>query len=149
MTKSKNGMVTRNNTQLATCTLPVVVIKITFLLLVLVRYLLLFTPVNSYLTRCSWENLIFATTSGNISVIRYGVSQVTIPLLDLLIFHWIKWIHRKSFRENSIMYCNVMLIIGMLQLINSKVISFKVVLLRYQCLEMQNSILDWVHDFFS
>ena len=92
-------MVTRNNTQLATCTLPVGVIKTTFPLLALVRYLLQFTPVNSYLTRCSWENFIFATASGIVSTISCGVSLVTIPLLDLLIFHWIQW---KSFRENSI-----------------------------------------------
>ena len=85
--KSKNGMVTKNNTQLATCTLPVVVIKTSFPLLALVRYLLPFTPFNSYLTRCSWENLIFTTTSGNISVISCGISLVTIPLLDLPMFH--------------------------------------------------------------
>ena len=58
-----------------------------------------FTPVNSYLTRCSWENLHFATTSWNISDISYSVSLVTLPLLDLFIFHWIQW---KSFRKNSI-----------------------------------------------
>ena len=86
--KSKNGMVTRNSTQRATCTLPVAVIKISFLSQASVRYLLPFTQVNSYLTRCSWENLQFATTSGNISVISCGVSRaVTIPLLDLLVFH--------------------------------------------------------------
>ena len=49
-----------------------------------VRYQL---PFLSYLTRCSWENLHFAATSRNISVISCGVSLVTIPLLDLLIFH--------------------------------------------------------------
>ena len=80
-------MVTRNSTQLATCALLVAVIKITFPLLALVTYLLPFTPVSSYLSRCSWENLIFATASGNVSVISYGVCLVTIPLLDLLIFH--------------------------------------------------------------
>ena len=55
---------------------------VTFPSLALVRYLLPFTSANSYLTRCSWENLIFATTSGNISVISCGVSLVTIPVLD-------------------------------------------------------------------
>ena len=87
MTKSKNSMVTRNNTQLVTYTLPVAVIKIIFPPPVMVRYLLSFTPVNCYLTRCSWEHLIFATTSGNISVISCVVSLVTILLLDVLIFH--------------------------------------------------------------
>ena len=77
----------RNNTQLTMCTLPMAVIKITFPLLALVRYLLSFVLVNSYLTRCSWENLIFATASLNVSVISYGLSLVTKPLLDLLIFY--------------------------------------------------------------
>ena len=79
MTKSKNGMVTRNSTQLATCTLLVAVIKITFPSIALVWYLVPFTPVNSYQTRCSWENLHFATTSGNMSFTSCGVSLVTIP----------------------------------------------------------------------
>ena len=83
-------MVTRNNTQLTTCTLPVAVIKITFPSIALVRYQTPFTPVNSYLTKRSWENLIFATASGNVSVISYGVSLVT--------YHF--WIY-SSFSEFS------------------------------------------------
>ena len=75
-TKSKNGTVTRNNTQLVTCTLAVTVIKITLPSLAMVRYLLPFTPVNSYPTRCRWGNLIFATTSGYIYLISYGVFLV-------------------------------------------------------------------------
>ena len=54
MSESKNVMVTRNSTQLKTCTLPVAVIKITF------SSLLPFTPVNSYLSRCSQKHLVFA-----------------------------------------------------------------------------------------
>ena len=53
----------------------------------LVIYLFQFTPVNSYQTTHSWEKLISSTTSGNISVISYGVSLVTIPLLDLHSVH--------------------------------------------------------------
>ena len=83
-------MVTGNNTQLATCTIQMSVIKISFPLLALVRYLLPFTPVNSYLTICSWENLIFATASKNVAFISCGVSLVTIPL----------WIY--SFSLNSV-----------------------------------------------
>ena len=75
-------MVTRNSTQLATCTLLAAVIKMPFPSQDSVRYLLLFTPVNSYLTRCSWENLHFATTFGNKSVISCGVSVVIIPALN-------------------------------------------------------------------
>ena len=47
---TKISMVTRGIAQLGTCTLPVVVIKSTFPSLALVRYLLQFTLVNSYLT---------------------------------------------------------------------------------------------------
>ena len=54
MSKSKNVKVTRNSTQLETCTVPVAVIKITF------SPLLPFTPVNSYLSRCGQKNLVFA-----------------------------------------------------------------------------------------
>ena len=62
-------------------------IKNAFPPLALVRYELQFTPVNSYLTKCSWGNLIFATASWNVPVISYSVSLVTKPLLDLLNFH--------------------------------------------------------------
>ena len=55
-------MVTWSNTVMATSTLLLAVIKITFPSPALVRYLLSLTPVNGYLTRCSWENLHFATT---------------------------------------------------------------------------------------
>ena len=79
-------MVTRNNTQLERCTIPVSVIK-KIPLLPVVRYLLPLTPVNSYLTRCNWEHLIIATASRNVSVISCGLSLVTLPLLDSLIFH--------------------------------------------------------------
>ena len=80
MNKSKNGMVTRNSAQLATFTLLVAVIEITFPSLALVMYLLPFTPVNSYLTRCSLENLHFATASGKIdlSVTRSSLALVVV-----------------------------------------------------------------------
>ena len=42
-----------------TCTLPVAGIKIIFPSPALARYLLPLTPVNSYLTRCSWEIFTF------------------------------------------------------------------------------------------
>ena len=61
-------MVTRDNTQLTAYTLPVVVINTLHLIF-------------------SCENLIFTTTSVNVSVISYDVSLATILLLDLLIFH--------------------------------------------------------------
>ena len=62
-------------------------IKITFPMAPMVTYLLPFNPVDSYLTRCSSENFVLATVSGNESAISYGIPVVTIPLLDLLIFY--------------------------------------------------------------
>ena len=48
MTKSKSGMVTRGITQLATNTLPVLVIHCAFSLLPLGTYLLALTTLNNY-----------------------------------------------------------------------------------------------------
>ena len=79
-------MVTRDDTQLATLHITSGSNKNHIPSLALVRYLLAFTQINSYLTRCSWENLLFATTSGNVSVISCDVSLVALLLLDLLIF---------------------------------------------------------------
>ena len=59
----------------------------TFPLLALVRYLFSFTPINSYLIKCSWENIMFAIATGNVYVISYGVSLLAIPLLNLFIVH--------------------------------------------------------------
>ena len=42
---------------------------------------------------------LFITTFGKVSVVRYEVSYVSIPLLDFAWIHWIQW---NSFRENSI-----------------------------------------------
>ena len=35
-------------------------------------------------------------------VVRCGLSLVTLPLLNLVKIHWIQWIQRKQFGENSI-----------------------------------------------
>ena len=48
------------------------------------------------------ENSFYTTTSRNVSIVRYSMSSlVTILLLDFVMIHWISWIQRKSFRENS------------------------------------------------
>ena len=101
MTKSKSSMVTRGITHLATDTLPMVVIQSIFSLLPLGRYLLLLT-LNRYQPTNSSGKLLFTTISRNVSIVRYRISLVTILLLDLVMIHWIRWIRRKSFRENSI-----------------------------------------------
>ena len=62
MTKSKNGMVTRDNTPLATYKLPGGSNKNHIYITRSGKVLVPFTQINSYLTRCSWEILIFATT---------------------------------------------------------------------------------------
>ena len=44
------------------------------------------------------EIYFFTTTSRNVTVVRYGVSLVTIIHLDFVLIHWIQW---KWFRKNS------------------------------------------------
>ena len=102
VTKSKSSMATRGITHLATDTLSVLVIQIVFLLLCLGRYLLPVTTLNRYQPTDSSGKLLFTTVLRNISIVRYRISLVTILLLDLVMIHWIRWIQRKSFRENSI-----------------------------------------------
>ena len=45
--------------------------------------------------------LLFTTISRSVSIVRYRISLVTIQLLDLVMIHWVHWIQRKLFRENS------------------------------------------------
>ena len=47
-------------------------------------------------------NFLFTTTSRGVSNVRSRMSLVTILLLDFVMIHWIGWIQRRSFRENSI-----------------------------------------------
>ena len=101
MTKSKTGMDTRGITQLVVGVLPVIVIQIVFSLLPLGRYLLPLTTLNSYQPIDSYGKFSFTTTASNVPIVKYRMSLVTIPPLDLVIIHWFRWIHRKSFRENS------------------------------------------------
>ena len=100
--KVQTGLVTKGSTYLATDTLPIIVILRIFPLIPLVTYLLPLTTLNIYLTRDSNGNFFFTTTWRNISVVRYGVSLVTILLLDFFLIHRIQWILWKLFRENSI-----------------------------------------------
>ena len=102
MTKSKSGMVIRGIPHLATNTLPVPVIQSVFSLLPLGRYLLSLTTLNRYQPINSSEKFFFTTTPRNVSIVRYRMSLVAILPLDFVMIHWIRWIQRKSFRENSI-----------------------------------------------
>ena len=47
------------------------------------------------------EISLFTTTPRNVSVVEYGVSLVTILLLDFVLILWILRIQWKSFRKNS------------------------------------------------
>ena len=101
MTKSQSGMVTKWITQLATNTLPVLVIQSAFSLLQLGGYLLSITTLNRYQPRDSSRKIFFTITSSNTSIVSYGMSLVTILFLDLIMVHWIHWIQRNPFRKNS------------------------------------------------
>ena len=83
MTKSQSGMVTKGITQLATNTLPVLVIQSAFSLLQLGGYLLSITTLNRYQPRDSSRKILFTTSSCNTSIVSYGMSLVTIPVADL------------------------------------------------------------------
>ena len=54
------------------------------------RYLLPVTTLNRYQPNNSNEKIFFTTTSGNVSIVRYGVYLVTILLLDLASVHRIQ-----------------------------------------------------------
>ena len=101
MTKSQSGMVTKGITQLATNTLPVLVIQSSFSLLQLGGYLLSITTLNRYQPRDSSRKIFLPTTSSNTSIVSYVMSLVTILFLDLIKVHWIRWIQRNTFRKNS------------------------------------------------
>ena len=85
MTKSKNGKVARSITDLATNTLPVVVIQSVFPLL----------PLGRYQTRDSNAIFIFTTISRNVPIVKYGGSLVTILFLDFVSVNSVKAMQRK------------------------------------------------------
>ena len=72
---------------MAADTLPVLVIQSVFSLLPLGRYLLPVTTQNRYQSTGSSGKLLFTTISGNVSIVRYRISLVTILLLDLVTIH--------------------------------------------------------------
>ena len=84
MTKIKSGMVTKVITHLPTDTLPVLIIKSAFSLLLLVRYLLPVTTWNRYQFTDSSGKFSFTTTSRNATIVRCRMSLVTIMVLDFV-----------------------------------------------------------------
>ena len=83
MTKSKNSIVTTSTTYLDIVIFPVIAVESIFSLLPLGRYLLPLNTLNRYLPRhtCSSKNVIFTTSSENITITRHGVFLATIPIL--------------------------------------------------------------------
>ena len=76
-------------------------VKKNFPLLSVDLYLSRVVTGNRYLPRVSNENALFITSTSNVSVSRWVITLVTIPLLDFVMIHRICWIQRNSFRNNS------------------------------------------------
>ena len=70
-------------------------------LLPLGGYLLPLTTLNWYQSMDSSGKFFFTTTSGNVSIVRYRMSLVTILVMDFVMIRLIRWIQRKSFSKNS------------------------------------------------
>ena len=100
-TKSNSSMVTRDILYLTIDIFLKTVVISNFPLLSIGWYLFRVVTGNRYLPRCSNENTLYITSTGNVSVARWVIPLVTILFLDLVMIHWIRWIQGKSFRENS------------------------------------------------
>ena len=88
MSKSKSGMVTKVITHLLTDTLPVRLIKSTFSLLPLGRYLLYCqSPLRTDTNLWVVVEILFTTTSRNVTIVRCRMSLVTILVLDFVMIH--------------------------------------------------------------
>ena len=87
MTKSKTSVVTRDILHLTIVTFLIVVVKKNFPLLPVDWYLFWVVTGNRYLSRGSNENALFITSTGNVSVSRWVITLVTIPLLDFVMIH--------------------------------------------------------------
>ena len=87
MIKSKNSMVTGYNLHLTIDTFLDVVLKNDFPLLSVGWYLFRVVSGNRYLPRGSNEYALYIISTGNVSVARWVIPLVTIPLLDLVMSH--------------------------------------------------------------
>ena len=59
---------------------------------------------NRYLPRGSNKNTLYITSTGNVSIARWVIPLVTIPLLDLVT---IRWIQGKSLRKTQVSFSTV------------------------------------------
>ena len=75
-------MVTRDILHLTIVTFLDIVVKKNFPLLLVDWYLFRVVTGKRYLPRGSNENALFITSTGNVSVSRWVITLVTIPLLD-------------------------------------------------------------------
>ena len=80
-------MVTRDILHLTIVTFLDVVVKKNFPLLPVDWYLFQVVTGNRYLPRSSTDKALFITSTGNVSVSRWVITLVTIPLLDLVMIH--------------------------------------------------------------
>ena len=80
-------MVTRDILHLTIATFLDVVVKKNFPLLPVDWYVFQVVTGNRYLPRGSNENALFITSTGNVSVSRWVLTLVTIPLLDFVMIH--------------------------------------------------------------
>ena len=80
-------MVTRDILHLTIVTFLNVVVKRNFPLLPVDLYLFKVVTGNKFLPRGSNENAPFITSTGNVSVSRWVITLVTIPLLNFVMIH--------------------------------------------------------------
>ena len=85
MTKSKTSMVTKDIVHLTIVTFLDVVVKMNFPLLPVDWFQMV--SGNRYLLRGSNGNVFLITSTGNVSVSRWVITLVTIPLLDFVMIH--------------------------------------------------------------
>ena len=106
MTKSNTSRVTSDILNLTIVTFLDVVVKKNFTWLPVDWCMFWVVTGNRYPPRGSNENTLFITSTGNVSVRRWVITLVTMPLLDFVTIHWIRWIQWNSFRKNSIVQLN-------------------------------------------
>ena len=87
MTKSMTSMVTRDILHLTIVTFLDLVVKKNFPLIPVDWFLFQVVTGNRYLPRGSNENALFIISTGNVSVSRWVINLVTIPLLDFVMIH--------------------------------------------------------------
>ena len=102
LTKSKSGMVTRDSPYLTTdIFLYAAVKKRNFYYFLCFGICLKGLSFNRHQTRDSNGNALSITKTSDVFVAWWVLPLVTRLFLDFVMIHWIRWIQRRSFRENS------------------------------------------------